>query len=377
MFKMNPIDSEVIGQASLIYGKKLHTYGKFLILEVLLNEIKTISENEKLNKLSLAINKIRNKIPSQNIDELWSEFMENINLSTVEELKNLVFEIFEPQKFSLLYSTFYTLSKIPRMKTTESLFDNFRLTNICDGLNLIVWDDKDKTKTYGVRRKFESINENVELKNYEDICRLYVGALRKFIIENNFYQTNEIYNLIEPKSGNLDYKTICDKCYENYPFYFGGCYTCDFYKFSNISCSISEIVKFSDRYPSAILGYIINTSPSTIPGTHWVSFCLKKSVGYLICSGGHYFTNFLDNGEFKLELIKHNISIRFNPVKIQTDNHSCGMFSVLSLYEMICNNCDIEKTINKIGIDGKNIIPGKKITSFTNILSKPINENEN
>ena len=178
--------------------------------------------------------------------------------------------------------------------------------------------------------------------------------------------------ILRKPTGSKDSQTICDECYKMYPFYYGGAHGSDFYKYSNLSLSFRELSLFTERYPSAIVGYVLNRATyASGNGTHWLSMSMKDKTVYLVDSGGRD-GGFTDNGELSNEIASRGYAREYNPISIQTDDHNCGMFSCLSLYLMLCYDCNIKKTIEAIGVDAKNLVDGKDIDSFTSILAHPI-----
>lgn len=381
------LDLDSTEQSTLTYGKKLSTYGKFIIMEVLIHYFENVELPEQLNdqlsiqsiidedrekynyeKFKFAIEKIFKHSDMTKIDEIWNGFIEDLGQSTPEKVISFVFDIYKPNKSSLLYKTFQTFGKIKQFERKDEWFSNYHINGICNGMNNLVWQDRDREKTYGLRRNPEPINESIDLIDYSRYVNVIVGELRKFIISNNFYQTNEIYEIVKP-IGKLSPKEICDRCYLNYPFYYGGAHGCDFYKYP-FSLNLREIKLFMQRYPSVYIGYVINTAPYiSRSGQHWLSITFHKNNAYVVDSGGKNLTNFKDYGEFKSLLTLFGYGINYNPTKIQTDKYSCGMFSILSLYLMACFDCDISKTVKYIGMDGTSLINGKNIYSFTQILA--------
>lgn len=361
-------------QSTLTYGKHISTYGKFIIIEVLIYQVnfnEFHEDEDKYQQLKNAIDEIMESKDLSNIDQLWDKLLNKLNLNSPEEMMYFAFEIFKPAYNSLLFRTFYTFGKIKPLSASDSWFDNFRINGLSNGINNIVWQDYDKEKTYGIRRNPKPINTSIELTDYERIIRFLVGELRKFIIENDLYQTNEKYILKIP-SNHLSDQEICDRCYMMYPFYYGGACVCDFYLYEHVNLSIDEIVEFMNRYPSAYIGYVLNTAPFTLHcGKHWICVMFHENVLYVVDSGGKNLSNFLDDGAFKNEINTKGIITQFNPIKFQTDTYSCGMFSVISMYLLLCYDCDIEKAVGKMGHNGSGLVAGKDITSFTQILAYP------
>lgn len=359
-------------QSTLTYGKHLHEYGKFIIMEVLIYYCNHPDRNDdkgKYDKLNKSMNEILSD-KSLTIETAWEKLLKDIDVKSPEGVMSYAFTIFVPDKKDLLYRTFLSFGKIKPLDKVNDWFNNFRLDGISSGMNLVVWQDKDKEKTYGVRRNPKPINKDIKLENSEHVINLLVGNLRRFIIENKFYQTNDTYKIVEPVYKTMNEIDVCDECYLNYPFYYGGCHGCDFYRYSNISLSVTELVQFMKRYPSAIVGYIVNTATyMSGKGKHWMSLIFSNMKVKLVCSGGNSFDAFDDGGSFKSELVRKGLAMEWNNVEIQRDNSSCGMYSVLSNYLMLCNDCNISDTVSKMGIDCTKLVNGKNIMAFITAIA--------
>lgn len=358
--------------STLTYGKHLHEYGKFIIMEVLIyycHHPTRIDDQDKYDRLKEVMASILER-KDRSVDELWNELLHGIEVETPEGVMSYAFVAFRPDQNDLLYKTFLTFGKIKPLGNITEWFNNFRLNGISNGMNMVVWQDNDREKTYGVRRNPKPINTGINLHDPDHAVEMLVGTLRRFIIENNLYQTNPVYRIVEPTFKTMSSIDVCDACYEHYPFYYGGCHGCDFYLYSGISLSISELVQFMKRYPSAIIGYIVNTATyRSGNGKHWMSLTFSDMHSYLVCSGGNSYESFDDGGSLKSALMKKGISMEFNPRTIQVDHSSCGMYSVLSNYLMLCNNCNIAATIDKMGEDCTKLVNGKNIMAFINAIA--------
>ena len=118
---------------------------------------------------------------------------------------------------------------------------------------------------------------------------------------------------------------------------------------------LHHINKFIELCPSAIVISVVNTSmeqsDGTIRGTHWVMLAFNRDnnqqkVCSLICSMGNNFNCFNDK-TLVVNIKKFNFDTRHNSCRIQTDGHSCGVYSILAMmyYSM---DCDIRNTVNNI-----------------------------
>ena len=369
------------GQSTLTYGKKISTYGKYIIMEVMIYYAKNkrAKKDNQAITLKAAVDTLLQS--SGTIDQKWDEFMKNLDVHSPEGVMAFAFDTYDKIIDSLLFRTFYTFGKIKPLSSRTEWFDNFRLNGLCNGFNNVLWNDKGRSDCYAVgktdssgvtSRTFEPINTGVECGNYRRVCKHLVGALRKFIIRNDLYQTNDTYEIKVPVRGEMSYKEICDRCYQMYPFYWAGAHGCDFYisKFSHIAISLKEVREFNDRYPSAIVGWILNTSTYTSHnGAHWIAFLTKGSTAYVVDSAGKSLTNMKDGGAFKNEVGRCGYSINYNTEALQSDGYSCGMFSVISSYMMLCTDCDIIATATSISRNGTGLVSGKTITSFTQVLA--------
>lgn len=272
-----------------------------------------------------------------------------------------------------------------------------------------------------------TLNGGSDHLNYGEIKRIFVGPLRSFIIEHGYYQddfmngkikggslTEDLYedetlNVVENENSNtsntvstnenitdddedvltsfygasykakqlnrggkrMSDKEVCDACYEHYPFSFGGAHGCDIFEGDyNVAPNLEQIQVISKHYPSLIMGWILNTATYAggSGGQHWVAFAIKNSHVYLICSQGSHFDVFDDRRILK-RLNELGYGKSFNPLSIQSDGFSCGMFSSISLYLCLCFDCDVERIVNSIQKDGKGLVQGKSITDFTHVLT--------
>lgn len=352
-------------QSTLIYGKHISEYGKFIILEVILKYLDVARPNDE------RLREAMKDATSKTVEEAWNSLLSILDLKTPEGVVVYCFSIYHPSRDDLLYRCLYTLCKIKPTETSESWLDNFRINGICNGMNMLVWQDHDKEKTYGVRRDPKPINNSIKLRDPNRVKKHLVGTLREFIIANDLYQTNEEYKLKIP-NGKMDDQTICDLCYKMYPFYWGGSHGCNFYNYPEWSLSIEEIAEFTSRYPSAIVGFVLNRSPygGGDGGSHWVSMTFKEKTAYLIDSGGGE-TLFKDDGDLRKKIGSNGFAFQYSIPKLQNDRFSCGMFSSLSTYIMVCKDCNIKETVDHIGANGDSIVQGKNIYSFIQIISHP------
>ena len=88
----------------------------------------------------------------------------------------------------------------------------------------------------------------------------------------------------------------------------------------------------------------------------------------MICSQGGDFTSFIADNEqfifqdskttFLHDLEENGFGLNFNETTIQRDTFNCGIYSLLSLYYLICTK-DIQSAVKNIGVNGQNIARGK------------------
>lgn len=162
-------------------------------------------------------------------------------------------------------------------------------------------------------------------------------------------------------------KEICDLCYKRYPFFYGGSHGCDVFDIPTLSLSLEEIKQFLDRYPSARVGYILNTATyASGNGEHWVALELTKGKARLVCSQQSDFNTFKDGGRLRNELHRLGFGEEWNTREIQKDEHSCGMFSAMSLMKLLQYRGDINKAVDSIGVDMTEL--GKPVGKASNTI---------
>lgn len=338
-------------KSTLAYGKTISEYAKSLILEV-----------------------VRASLPQMEVkpDDTYDSLMNRLGLKSPKELGNYIMNKYGFTR--LTFQLFQTYSKVKPLEDPNDWFDTSRLNGICSSYDMVMWKKYDREsyendKLYVVNVNPKSINESVEL-NWTRVGNLMVNELRKFIIENGIYQSNEKGDY-KPRGRKMSMKEICDECYLRYPYYFCGAHGCDVFEIPSKSLSIMEITQFLHRYPSAIIGYILNTETykSRSGGQHWVSLTLSFGRAQLICSFGSSFSCFMDDGALYRELMKYGYSLRYSMERLQKDHHTCGMFSGLSCYLMLCNNCDLDRSVEMLGVGGSELVKGKGIQDFVNALA--------
>lgn len=369
-------------QSTLAYGKHINRYGKLVVMKALIHIIASADKHdENLSKLESAFR----DLPSD-IDEAWTRVLSKADVRSTEGLCMLAYEAIGCDRNSLLYSLITTYAKVAPLKSETEWFDNFRLTAISNSMNLLIWRD-DVDGVYGVGREPKPIDERFDL-NYARVKRFLVKPLREFIIKQSLFPeslddavasrkpSGEASSQVRSSGGRsvssleLSNKEVCDECYRHYPFFLGGAHGCDVFTMPDSSLSIKEISAFCRRYPSAIVGYILNTETYTSgKGQHWVAIAFSNDRCSLINSTGRGLESFHDGGELANSIRQNFAAINFNPESLQNDGYSCGMFSVISLYMLICFNMDVSEAVNHIGVNGNKISAGRSIYDYTQALA--------
>ena len=263
------------------------------------------------------------------------------------------------------------------MKEKNQWFDNYRLNAYGNVYNLTMYkryvesipDSAENNESlkhiYDVDIECVDINKNIEIQPAlaTKFKNKLIGSLRTHIIKHGLIpDAKNISSMMSvkdlPVMKQLTDLQVCDECYKNYPFYYGGCHGCDCFSLG-LTPSIAELKLFIDRYPSARIGFILNTATyRSGKGEHWMAMMLMKDRALLMCSQQGTFNDFHDGGELKDALEENGFKLECNDVKIQFDNHSCGMQSVIALMEMLRFG-DIKKASDAIGVNMTNL--GKDI----------------
>lgn len=379
---------------SLLYGKELTVYNKNIILSVLkeLSESKTPTSSSRFSSNLQAKEQvhtfIRNllKDPNMDFDKLKSAFKAH----SIECMLAYALLAYQSEDDDLMLRTMYTFGRVLPLKEKNQWFDNYRLNAYGNVYNLTMYRDY-------VERIPETENNKVSLKHIYDVCikredinrRItidpllakkfkikLIGTLREHIIRNgllpNKTNTSSLltWSMLEENSKQLPAETknmtdldICDTCYNHFPFYYGGCHGCDCFDLG-LTPTISELKLFLDRYPSARIGFILNTAMyKSGRGEHWMALMLMKGRALLMCSQQGTFNDFHDGGELKSNLEKNGFILECNNVKLQHDNHSCGMQSVIALMQMLRFG-EIKSASDAIGADMSNL--GSEIGKSSN-----------
>lgn len=198
------------------------------------------------------------------------------------------------------------------------------------------------------------VKHNTKLSNPKELLYHLGNEYRTFIefgLTKNEYQTLDDTKITE----------MLDKLVDKYPYFTGLTHGCDVFtsNYRDKSVSINDIKEFCSRYPTSIVGYILNTETyASGRGQHWVSLIFKNQSCYLICSQGSEFSCFKEPTLAKE--IKSNFATDYNTKTIQFDSSSCGLYSVLVnlVSILLCGGTrdfDIRAIIDKIGLNAKNI----------------------
>lgn len=199
-----------------------------------------------------------------------------------------------------------------------------------------------------------NVRHNIKLTNPKELLYHLGNEYRTFIefgLTKNDYQTLDDTKITE----------MLDKLVDKYPYFTGLTHGCDVFtsNYRDKSVSINDIKEFCSRYPTSIVGYILNTETyASGRGQHWVSLIFKNQSCYLICSQGSSFSCFKEPTLYKE--IKSNFAVDYNTKTIQVDSSSCGLYSVLvNLVSILLSggtrDFDIRAIVDKIGLNAKNI----------------------
>lgn len=264
----------------------------------------------------------------------------------------------------LVLSWMYTVGRVLPMTRRDEWFDNFRLSAYGACFNMVVWDKFNSEDSYAVDYNPIDIVKSKSINNIRFNEKL-VGPFRKFLLGQHLlpheYKDNK-------PTEHFDDSTLSDTAYLHFPFYFGGAHGCDVFDIPDKSLSVVEIKDVLQRYPSALIGYILNTSTyRSGKGEHWVAVIFSNFDGLqcnLICSQKSNFDVFRDDGRFKQTLSTLGFKMNHNSIETQRNNYSCGELSVLSLLKMI-EYRNINDAVFNIGLNAENF--GNELGKQTNI----------
>ena len=407
---------------SLLFGKHITDYAKKIIFKVI--EYYRNKDIEGNTDIKRKIIKYLNKV-FEDKDLNYDKLMNKFNAQTNECLLGYMLIAYQNNNLDLMLRTTYTFGRVLPLDYKNEWFDNYRLNAYGNVLNMVMWKEFDMDDVYTIDENPKPINESVELP-FNKVVKYMVGSLRAFIIDYELYPKNikyertsdnlngrlgqnysgsrfnrnirnvknenenensnensnknstlsggDIEAIISPEDyhklkgllsePNKTAKQICDECYLHYPFYFGGSHGCDVFNLG-MTLTVREIKLFLDRYPSARIGYILNTATyRSGKGEHWVALEFTHGKAKLVCSQQSDFSVFRDGGELRREIHQIGYGEEWNNRLIQLDDHACGAFSAMSLLQLLRFG-DIDKAVDAIGVNMENL--GKDVGKPSNV----------
>ena len=382
---------------SILFGKEITQYAKDIIFNVIkYYNNKDISGNTDLKR---RIIKYLNKV-FEDKELNYDKLMQKFNAQTNECLLGYMLIAYQNENLDLMLRTMYTFGRVLPLDYKTEWFDNYRLNAYGNVLNMVMWKKYDSKDVYTIDEEPKPINKSVQLP-FNKVVKYMVGSLRAFIIDYELYpnnvsssHTNEQRKLNEQQHGlnglnggdveaivspndyhkikemisnegkNKTAEEICDECYMHYPFYFGGSHGCDVFSLG-MTLTVKEIKMFLDRYPSARVGYILNTATyRSGKGEHWVALEFTQGKAKMICSQQSDFSVFHDGGELRRSIHEICYGEEWNNRLIQLDNHACGCFSAIGLLQLLRFG-QIDKAVDAIGVNMENL--GKDVGKTSNV----------
>ena len=358
---------------SMLFGKTITRYAKKIIFEVIkfYNESATPGGSEQRQQIIKYLKKVFEK-KDLNYDKLVEKF----NAKTNEALLAYMLLAYQNDNLDLMLRTTYTFGRVLPLNYKNEWFDNYRLNAYGNVLNLTMWNKWDANDIFSVDYDPEPINRSVRLSSYGRTLKYLVGSLRAFIVIHKLWPDGMGGASItggckedEPGYaklfGGMSDEATCDEAYEHFPFYFGGAHGCDVFDMPSISLNLDEITEFLNRYPSARVGYILNTATyASQNGEHWVALELTKGKARMICSQQGDFTSFHDGGKLRNKLRELGYGEEWNNREIQTENYGCGTYAFISLMELLRFD-DIDKAVDAIGVNMEKL--GKEVGKESNV----------
>lgn len=331
----------------------------------------------------------------------YDVLLKRFNAETSEELFAYMLLAYHDLSSDLMLRTTYTYGRILPFEHSSDWYDNFRLNAYGNAWNMFMYNKYNSASTVVIETKegckeIQPINKNINI-DFERCVRLLIGSLRTFLLgagalsnsSGGFLASSSLSNISTSKSssrssisnslsnnsstssndtqltgaasdlslkslaGGKSFEEICDECYKQYIFYYGGCHGCDVFDNPAMSLSVEEIKNFVDKYPSAKVGYILNTATyASGRGQHWVAVMFTHDDVKLVCSQGSTWECFQDNSKLAgtIERLWGKNNMYYNSETIQTDGYNCGLYSAITLYSLLRTN-DIKQTIKEIGVD--------------------------
>lgn len=269
-------------------------------------------------------------------------------------------------------------TRVPPFTKRGEWFDNFRLNNYGYQLATVMFNEFDKAdaNTYVVANPAPAdMNESVMLIDPIECVKYLVNSYRLFewyARDFSVHDVNKYKNFFKyyDSIDDVEAQKICDAIYMRHPFHFGGAHGCDVFEIGKTP-NWNALAAFTSRYPSSMIGYILNTETyASGRGQHWVAFVLKDNMAYLLCSQASSFSCFNDGSKLFRHLTTGNggahkiFGTVYNDVVIQSDNYNCGTLSSIALYSCIVNysrnggRLNIGEIIEYMGRDARNLHPG-------------------
>lgn len=372
------------------------------------------------------------KIPNKSLVEKYDILKSKIEgCETNECLLIHVAKTYGLTPKSLLMDTIAIHSRIKKLESNTTWFDNYSLNSFLLQLTTIIYSEFDNSNDDFVKsvefNKSKNVNTNMtggkieedeetylrkmiyEIETNKKIENLTGGLTPKDVKEDvkNLDKINKNVKLTNPKEllfhlGN-NYRCffefgkpadeikdndkaveMLDKLVLKYPYFTGCAHGCDVFTsdFRDKSVGIADIAEFCERYPYSIVGYILNTKTyKSGRGQHWVALLFKFKTCYLICSERSDFNAF-EEKTLVTDIDKNGFSRVHNTQKIQTDSSSCGMFSVLANACFVIKASgttepNIVEIVDKIGINGTGINKSGNIFEIKGKLAGYENEKDN
>lgn len=368
---------------AMLFGKTITQYAKDIIFNVIkYYNSKDINGGTDLKR---RIIKYLNKV-FEDKELNYDKLMQKFNAQTNECLLAYMLIAYQNENLDLMLRTMYTFGRVLPLDYKTEWFDNYRLNAYGNVLNMVMWKKYDSNDVYTIDEEPKPINKSVQLP-FNKVAKYMVGSLRAFIIDYELYPNksgglqkqlnggdieaivspNDYHKIKEMTNNGGKNKTaeeICDECYMHYPFYFGGSHGCDVFSLG-MTLTIREIKMFLDRYPSARVGYILNTATyRSGKGEHWVALEFTHGKAKLICSQQSDFSVFHDGGELRRSIHEICYGEEWNNRLIQIDNHACGCYSAIGLLQLLRFG-QIDKAVDAIGVNMENL--GKDVGKTSNV----------
>lgn len=273
----------------------------------------------------------------------------------VKEMGNRPYDLYHND---LVKEMVYSFVKAPKYFEEDEWFGDDRLDLYGHSFNLIMYQPFDHENIFTVKRDPLPIDQDVKI-SHGRFNKFVTRALRTLIVRYAIYP-KEIREKLKLTHTESNVSVINDTIYQRYPFCYGGTVACDWYLVNKSGyATIEDISIYLDRYPSLMIGFIVNTDRYGSSGEHWVAlmFCRVNGIkcAQLICSFGNSFKIFKDNGMMVDELKRCGFKMNYNHKVIQTDDSNCGLYSTMSLIMLIEYEGDIERSVEAIGVNACNL----------------------